>query len=212
MRGVLLIVVLLCIVLYFLVPKIVQHVATVRNYIFIKVFFHRLGLVATNIARSEGLPLQADIQSRATAIFKDAAQIRPETPEGKLARAQSQKFAGRLTHMKLQVPFRIVDSNVISRATIEMQQSARDTKANVLAMETIIDFDHVPFSQAYLHTWIHTANIFASETARKENLAGVDLTIRATEIFEDAVRVEPKTKEGAMVRAAAQSSAKITAS
>ena len=198
--------------MYFLAPKFARYVAKASdpNWIYIIAFNERLDLVATNIARSEGLSSQADIKSRAVEIMKDAIKLTPETSEGKSARAESQKYAGQIAHMNTERLFRDVDSDMVLQITKEAQQFARNTKTNVLAMKTVNDFDHVPFSNAYLKTWIDTADFIASGTARKENLAGQELTNRATEIFKDAVRVEPKTREGEIVRTAAQSWAKIT--
>lgn len=71
----------------------------VLNFIYIKVFFNQLDIIASKMARRENLATQVEIKTRATEIFKDAANIEPETHEGKLARMESQKHAQHVTQL-----------------------------------------------------------------------------------------------------------------
>lgn len=75
-----------------------------------------------------------------------------------------------------------------------------------------IDIEHVgPFTKFYQKTFFDTANIAADGVAKQEGLVGDAFKKRSGEIFRDAVRVEPKTPEGAMVRSRAQQqSARVT--
>jgi len=71
-----------------------------HNYAFTKfyqkAFFDMLNIGSTNIAKSEGLS-GAALKSRAAAIMKDAAKIKPETDVGAVIRMQGQKQAARVT-------------------------------------------------------------------------------------------------------------------
>lgn len=78
--------------------------------------------------------------------------------------------------------------------------------------KAVIDWAHVgPFTKFYQKTFFDTANILADKIAQEEGLAGDAVSTRANEIFKDAIRIEPKTPEGAMLRLRAQEqSARIT--
>ncbi|MGC9602607.1 MAG: hypothetical protein ABSE76_02620 [Minisyncoccia bacterium] len=104
-----------------------------------------------------------------------------------------------------------VDPDFISKVIQEASETMKKTNCNTLAMENINDIGrYVPFTYVYQKTWIDAANFTASDMARDEGLTGQELKDRATEIFRDAVRVEPNTKEGKKVRGLAQVTAAIS--
>lgn len=97
-----------------------------HNFTFTKfyqnAFYDMLNLGSSNIAKSEGLT-GAALQSRATAIYKDAARIIPATKEGQLIRMESQKQAARITQ---------VNSTVIGNLALGMKNLINDKIMNGL--------------------------------------------------------------------------------
>lgn len=81
-----------------------------------------------------------------------------------------------------------------------------------ISNKVAIDWEHnFTFTKFYQKTFFDTSNIRATTLAKSEGLEGAELKARTNEIFKDAVRVKPETKEGAIVRHMAQEqSARIT--
>lgn len=76
-----------------------------------------------------------------------------------------------------------------------------------------IDWEHnATFTRIHQATFFDSANLESTKLAGSEGLKGTELKSRAAEIFKDAVRIEPQTREGAMTRMAAQKeAARVTA-
>lgn len=81
-------------------------------------------------------------------------------------------------------------------------------KATAISNKIAIDLEHnYSFTRMYQGTFFDAANMFASNIARSEGLAGTETKVRAADILKDASRIEPETQEGAMVRLEAQKAA-----
>lgn len=80
--------------------------------------------------------------------------------------------------------------------------------ATKISNKIAIDFEHnIPFTRMYQGTFYDAANVMAGQFARSEGLAGDAAKSRAADIFKDAARIEPQTREGALLRAEAQRAA-----
>lgn len=75
-----------------------------------------------------------------------------------------------------------------------------------------IQWEHnVSFTKFYQKSFFDSTNIFSSELAKQEGLTGDALKARAADIMKDAVRIDPQTSEGEMIRLASQrQAARIT--
>lgn len=88
-------------------------------------------------------------------------------------------------------------------ATKLVETAMRKTAA--MSNKIIIDWAHkIPYVKFYQKAFFDTANVLSSKIARSENLSGDALKARAAEIFHDSIRIQPQTKEGAIVRMEAQ--------
>lgn len=68
-----------------------------------------------------------------------------------------------------------------------------------------IDWEHnISFTKFYQKAFFDMVNIASTNMAKSEKLLGGQAKTRAAEIFKDAVRIVPETKEGATVRQLAQ--------
>lgn len=71
-----------------------------------------------------------------------------------------------------------------------------------------IDWEHsLSFTKFYQKTFFDAGGLFSTYIAKSEGLEGADLKGRAADIFKDAARIEPETREGAMVRMKSQEQA-----
>lgn len=81
-------------------------------------------------------------------------------------------------------------------------------KTAEISNKVAIDWEHnLAFTKFYQTTFFDTANIVSANLAKGEGLQGTEHQARAAEIMADASRIEPQTKEGAMVRLEAQAQA-----
>lgn len=72
----------------------------------------------------------------------------------------------------------------------------------------VIDWEHnYAFTKFYQKAFFDMTNITSSGIAKSEGLSGAAARSRAGAIFKDAARIEPETREGAMVRLEAQKQA-----
>lgn len=77
-----------------------------------------------------------------------------------------------------------------------------------ISNKVAIDWEHnIPFTKFHQKAFFDMTNIMSSNIAKSEGLSGSELKGRAGEIFKDAARIEPQTKEGAIVRMEAQKQA-----
>lgn len=82
-----------------------------------------------------------------------------------------------------------------------------------LSNSVVIDFAHnLPFVKFYQKTFFDSANINASDFVKKLGASGEEAKIKARDIFKDAVKIEPQTPEGRIVRQQAQKQAAIVTS
>lgn len=74
--------------------------------------------------------------------------------------------------------------------------------------KVVIDWEHnYSFTKFYQKTFFDSANLFSAKVAKEEGLLGAQAKNRAGEIFKDAVRIKPETKEGQFVRSESQKQA-----
>ena len=89
--------------------------------------------------------------------------------------------------------------------------NAAETATRKIAQVTnkiAIDWEHnISYTKFYQKAFFDGANIISSTIAKGEKLTGEAAKSRAAEILSDAVRIEPKTQEGALVRMEAQKQA-----
>lgn len=93
-----------------------------------------------------------------------------------------------------------------NRAVGAVEKGVR--KVAQISNKVAIDITHnVPFTKFYQKTFFDTANISSTSIAKSEGLSGVDMKERAAEIFKDAAKIKPETREGAIVRMRGQEQA-----
>lgn len=81
-------------------------------------------------------------------------------------------------------------------------------KVAQVSNKIVIDWAHnIPFTKFYQKAFFDMNNIFTGKIADSEGLKGDAAKARAAVIFKDANRIEPQTKEGAIVRLEAQKQA-----
>lgn len=107
--------------------------------------------------------------------------------------------------------FDIQGGSASTNAILRVAQQAMQ-RAAAISNKVIIDWAHVaPFTRAYQQAFYDMANIISSNLAKGEGLAGEAARARAEEIFRDASKIEPKTREGAIARQMSQQqSARVT--
>lgn len=77
-----------------------------------------------------------------------------------------------------------------------------------LTNKIAINIEHnISFTKFYQKTFFDMANIVSGDLAKHEGLKGIERKARAAEIFKDAVKIEPQTKEGKMIRGLSQKQA-----
>ncbi len=86
-------------------------------------------------------------------------------------------------------------------------------KANQLTTKVAIDWEHnLLYTKFYQRTALDAMNITSTRLAKSEGLSGAEMKTRAAEIFNDALRIEPKTDAGLQTRAEAQKQAAFVTS
>lgn len=79
-------------------------------------------------------------------------------------------------------------------------------KAAEISNYIAITLEHqIPFTKFYQKSWLDMADLMSTQMAKLEGAE--DIKGRAAELLQDAVRIEPKTAEGAMLRKEAQKQA-----
>ncbi|MHB8603564.1 MAG: hypothetical protein ACYC9R_13095 [Nitrosotalea sp.] len=77
-----------------------------------------------------------------------------------------------------------------------------------ISNKVAIDWEHsIAFTKFHQKAFFDMANVFSSNLAKEEGLKGTEAKTRASEIFKDSARIQPKTEEGAIVRAESQKQA-----
>lgn len=86
------------------------------------------------------------------------------------------------------------------------------SKVAEVSNKIAIDLEHnISFTKFYQKAFFDMTNLMSSDMAKLEKLDGDAAKNRAADIFKDAVRIEPQTAEGAMLRLEAQrQAARIT--
>jgi hypothetical protein len=81
-------------------------------------------------------------------------------------------------------------------------------KVAQVSNKVAIDWEHnIAFNFTYQHNFYDMANLVSSDIAHQEGVGSGMVKSRAAEIFKDAAKIEPDTKEGKMVRMLAQKQA-----
>lgn len=81
-------------------------------------------------------------------------------------------------------------------------------KTAQISNKVAIDWEHnVPFTKFYQKTFFDMVNLASDKIAQAEKLEGPKAKARSAEVFKDATRIKPETREGAMVRLQAQKQA-----